>query len=507
MPMPSADDDNADPFANDDVQVVELSFMSNSDIQEELDRSVHSITQSDLSISAFEAELGFTPGRPAPHTPSSTPPLRPRNSGSLRRELPAPPQSRSSSPLIVSASSHVASPPGVRAGSPSSASPFRIASLIDETARAMSPLRDESTSLSNSASSSPMGSANGRSPRIRKEDVHRKLLRKRSIESPVPGSVLADAEPNRRSSDENDQECEAADATLDFETDDIMQPRSSALRRKDNYTYDGVITIDPEEQPIDPPRPNVLARAASAHDAPGQVQDVTTFRGLQFDISEGSGLDLGFSGMDFSGRVEIGEFKSALDMLVENVASGSTSNRPIPRGHARVESVTAGIPVQQLRVPTTNITDAEGADADSDVDVDAEDVESDDAQSSPSALLHGDGFRSMPISRSTSSASVAPPPPPPKDAIRSRELAILERRREMRRMQDDEAMGRTTPPRRSKRRSMSASDVDKPLRPMGPDRTESLDDVFQSDADADLEDVISHELRKRVSEKNVGNHC
>ncbi|KAI0314674.1 hypothetical protein OF83DRAFT_421696 [Amylostereum chailletii] len=528
------DDDNADPFdVSEDVQVVELSFLSSSDVQAELDASNRSIGQSDISLGGLEAELGVTRDYRRSSVHTSTPPLKLKSSGlSLQRsmdslnsrELPIPPRSRSNSPFILSEVSR-ASPSAPRPISPTAATSAdifatasRVVSPSALSPRVMSPLQQELHSASSSTSLSGSGS---RGPRINRDDVHKKLLRKRSTESPVssddrtaPTFLEKDAEDGTGP--------EAADITSEIKVEDIVQPRPSNLRREDNYTYDGVMAIDPEPQPMDPPRPTTLARAFSADDAHDSAAS-TSFQGLKFDLSSVTAFDLGLKSVDFSNssRVDLGDMKSGLDKLVENVTVDAASPRDsralrmqTSHGSLRIEAVTQGVKARQFERPANldvTMEESEGEEISEDRDESMSEEPRSASPASPDVLLHGNNFKSPPISQNTSSSSIPPPPPPPKEAIKNREQLILEKRRELRRREDDEAMGRRTPPRSveqeratrygarpTRRRSRSTGDTG------GGDETDrmQLDNKAAMPKTNDLERSISKELKKRVVKNN-----
>ncbi|KZV67288.1 hypothetical protein PENSPDRAFT_635970 [Peniophora sp. CONT] len=529
-PLPPRFDHDDDP----EVQVVELSFLSSSDVQSELD---HRSEPGDVSFSAFEAELGLTPGASV-----STPPLRTnktprqRTSSFEGRKLPEPPaqasiRNRSASPFDMAPpptlghSARAGSPlaregsPFTREGSPFTREGSPFAREGSPFTRAESPFARESSpaALAYAREASPaavqpvqrpplvqrMAStdsfASGASssgsisrPRIRPEDVARKLARKQSPSlSPV---VVVEKR------DEEDAHMERVD---EQEEDERPAPVTSAMRRHDNFTHDGVQELDPEPTDIDPPRAEMLTRAASDGDAYGgldshmdeedddeehadpdaarkaQIQRAASFRGLQFDIGTSSGLGLGLGfGLD---RTELGEAKSPLHKMVEDVA------RPV-RGHKHVASITEGVPVQALTRPSSARI----------VHSDSEDEDEQDDEGFFSGSTRAPAVPAKDVSAQTK-----------KDAIKERELAILQKRREARRNDEDEDMGRTTPPRRPRpRRSASTGeirDIAALMRPAGPDRTESerlgnsgFEDFMPTTPEVDLEASVKRALKRRT---------
>ena len=576
---------STDPFSvhvKEEVQIVELSFMSGS-AQDDMEPSNLSFNQSDVSLSGLAAELGIvdpedkvpTEENLNPVRTSTPPPISPLNlkasMSSLRRsmesieERPIPlPRSRSASPFESPFSSRVASPilgragsPASRAGSPGLPMPMRAGSPLVFPSRVTSPLGIPSRVASpfqrnRGDSSASLNSLNGRSPRISREEVQRRL-RKRSQESPTPEEIM---DPASQETTKVPGASDSADVTLNIADDDLKDvrpPIGGHAMRREHPTYDGVISLDPEPQAIDPPRPSLPVRAMSV-DAADPMSD---FKGLDFDLpSGGPVIDLGMSDMDFdTEHVDIGEVRSALDRLVANVASSKGSERPVgkPRAKAksglvRVESVTEGVKAGQFEPPADldilmdedeedegdedqNQDDRMDEDEGEDDDDEGEEDEDDDTQiythrpqqrSSPTPeLLSGSKFVSPPSSRSASTSSLAPPlppPPPPKDAIRTREQMIIEKRRELRRREEEETMGIATPPRHvnsikrlavegrpSKRRSMSAGDAEDLEQARArelsgdPGRSErGLLDVVPLEAgeEVPLADSIARELRK-----------
>ena len=111
---------------------------------------------------------------------------------------------------------------------------------------------------------SPTGSpGSGRSPRITRENVQRILEKKRSIDSPLrdridpafdfPATASGHSLQTAPASPVNDSKPKRATPSR------IPPPKMT----RDNPTYDGVMSINPEPQPNDPPRPSMPTRAAS----------------------------------------------------------------------------------------------------------------------------------------------------------------------------------------------------------------------------------------------------
>ncbi|KAH9917565.1 uncharacterized protein B0H18DRAFT_1123545 [Fomitopsis serialis] len=235
------------------------------------------------------------------------------------------------------------------------------------------------------------------------------------------------------------------------------------LSREKNYTYDGVMSLDPNPQPIDPPRPNVLIRAQS------DVEDRSVFQGIQMDFDHstfGLGQDdmFGRAGSASSrGNVHLGDV-SALDRLMENVAQGLPGD--------------TGAELQAMQ--------------------ETEDGQADDAaMASP---VHANDREQ----RAAASA--------PKEAIRAREDLIKAKKREAKRKDELASLGHSTPSavqarragRPSRRRSMSTGDAEDLLTrtPAAQRRAAALrcegllDDLNMAQEDDPLADSINRELRK-----------
>lgn len=485
---------DGDPFempVHKDEPLEERSFMSAQLIEHSADGSLDpanlSVGHSEVSLSGLDMdELGSRAGTeernlPATSTPPTSPPFRPslsylRKTGTQSMDnlidLDSPP------------------PPGafgsLRSNSPRTGSP-----ALGHSPRSGSPLfaRDASPLLNTLAKSasqtnlhSPNGSLNGRSPRISREDVHRRLLKKRSIESPLRESV--DFFSSRTS---------VEDPPQDERRSSSSRPLPRPLSR-DNPTYDGVMSVDPEPQSIDPPRPSVAPRAHSSDAILPDAPAIETFKGL--DVNFSTGFDVGDINVDGAnglgmslGETPLGDMRSALDRLMEDVA-GEASVGPSEQNGMRlkIEEVTAGIQAGQYQTPPHNMDT--------------------DAEQSREVSVHDDAEMAdlppAPAPRPLRPMSPAAPPPPVKDARRMREELILKKKREARQREEEEDLGLRTPPRNlgigrpSRRRSRSTGDAGDPLGRKARQRLSNggglLDDVPVED-DA-LTDSIDRELRK-----------
>jgi hypothetical protein len=98
----------------------------------------------------------------------------------------------------------------------------------------------------------------------------------------------------------------------------IPRATSIPMRREDNPTYDGVMSIDPEPQAIDPPRPTLPHRSYT---------ESAVSPTLDFDF--GSKFGKGHMGIDTDDGRSVNEadmdMKSALDRLMDDVAGPRSS--------------------------------------------------------------------------------------------------------------------------------------------------------------------------------------
>jgi hypothetical protein len=491
--------------------------------------------QYDPQTVELEAELGVVvQSTPNSQIQASTPPLKlkiPRASfgtseSPSSRELPRPPRNQSESPIPHQMTSpywsHHGSPSLVHRGSPSLPPSGSPAFAIPLHVAPPSSLGFESVpSIGSLGSYGSVESLGRRSPRIDREDIHKRLLHKRNTDSPVP------EEPNEMSIVECSTSADATDISVGFGDGSPAPPQPPSLHG--DGTYDGVMSIDPNPQAADPPRPSLVVRAYS------ELEPASTHgAGFHTPIRHVSpGLDLSLSAPGTT-KVEIDEVQSALERLVQNAvtdsANASMSARPSPRGLNSTGSRTAFDIAAVTKGIKASMCDPPG-DYDNDIvmkgDENLDDRESqhltpDESTTPPSAqrtpeLLFGGGFMSPSLSRNASESS-NPLPPVQKDAIRIREQIILEKRREMRRREQDEDMGYVTPPRNppsassgrpSARRSMSTGDAEDMhaaarLAALNPSGTSVLPEVVPTEEKDPLAESIARELRKlRGSTKGV----
>lgn len=299
-------------------------------------------------------------------------------------------------------------------------------------------------------------------------------------------------------------------------------------------TYDGVMSIDPNPQPADPPRPSVVVRAHSEVETSGtRGTGIADFQGLELSLPSGSpGLDISLGASEAT-RVDIDDVRSALERLVQDVvtdsANASMTMHPSPqdlktknsKASLTAATVTKGIKVkghESLGDLDTTMEEDEPLDDRGDLQhATPNGSETSSSSHRTPELLSGGGFMSPTLSRNTSDSSNGIQPiSKEKDAIRLREQMILEKRREMRRREQDEDMGYVTPPRNpppvgrpSARRSMSTGDAEDlqaaaRLATLNPPGSSVLPDLVATEEKDPLAESIARELRKlRGSTKSV----
>lgn len=395
-------------------------------------------------------------------------------------------------------------------GSPSSSrgtSPLPLTSRggspLPPPSRGVSPLQPRSGSPSpvSSRGGSPSGSP--RSPRISREEVQRRLAKKRSGSfDSIRNSPLLD---EMRDQSKDTESANTTPSGRRVATDNVPArasleggnkiPRVPApTLSRFNPSHDGIMAIDPEPQPIDPPRPTLPIRASSfqegtdtaaaspftdshlvnAYNATLIVEDSAS--GASSSSGTGSTLVEGTSSM--GPGVQLGDMKSALDRLMADVAGEAqmTADGKTVVG-LKIEAVTEGVKARQFGMPADSHED-DGHDA-SAVNEDNMEVDVDPASKPDlrvnipeppkdvSALLHT-SFASPTLS---APSSVLTRVPSHREAIRKREELIKAKKREARRREaeeedeSDEADAergsmRTDVGRPSRRRSKSTGDAD-----------------------------------------------
>jgi hypothetical protein len=334
------------------------------------------------------------------------------------------------------------------------------------------------------------GSLGGRTPRISREDVRRRL-KKRSVESPVLEErtfIEVDEKPA-------DDDGRRISTLTDFDLSNISNTELGTIEtvvEKRNVAMS--VTTPPKAFSL--PQPDMEDR-------------------LKFDIGQ-----FGVSPAGKSMSIEFGEvdvdMRSALDRLMDDVAgsaSGSKSATPARGGKGgnelRVETVTQGVKAGRFEADDSMPTDTEDEDYGSPEQVNGRGV---GLNRPPLGRAHTepDLFTSTKASR-TASGSPIPPPPPPKDAIRTREQLILEKRREAREREESESLGYYTPPRpsdrafarkQSRRRSRSTGDMEELGRKDAGSGMLDISGLDRQDDD-DLCDSIQRELRKLGGGRSV----
>ena len=502
--------------------------------------------QRPLEVVKFEEELGLS--TPNSQIQTSTPPLKLKSPGGPHgksigspgsRELPRPPRGRSESPLPT----HTASP-GLEPSNGTASVPYLDSPSFRSTSGSPAlgtPTRGGSPFSRGLESMPSIGSLNGRgspgslsrrNPRIDREDIHKRLLRKLNSDSPMPEETGEASTTADRSSggDINDMSMQSDNVPLALLRTSVPKP----LHRE--ATYDGVMSIDPNPQPADPPRPSVLMRAHSEVETSGTGgAGIADFQGLELSLPDGSpGLDIRLGASEAT-RVDIDDVRSALERLVQDVvtdsANASMTVHASPQdlktkgsnASLTAAKVTKGINARYEPFGDLDTTMEEDEPVDDSGDLQHATPNGSGTSSSSQRtpeLLSGGGFMSPTsptLSRNTSeSSNPIQPIPKEKDAIRLREQMILEKRREMRRREQDEDMGYVTPPRNpptvgrpSSRRSMSTGDAEDlqaaaRLATLNPPGSSVLPDLVATEENDPLAESIARELRKlRGSTKSV----
>ncbi|TFK45584.1 hypothetical protein OE88DRAFT_1669083 [Heliocybe sulcata] len=374
-------------------------------------------------------------GSSAPPSPLRTNAAPPGSLGAHNSPAPPSPLGRRGSPAVPSPLARVASPPSYfNGGGSGRMSPFN-------RGEAGSPFGREEA-----------GDSGRRSPRISRDEVQRRLYR-RSMESPLGDAPLIslagdvkDREgdevwiketssgfPDADANSVDTMESSRDDAHLDnngkkvtredteemevAEEKQAVELESSQMRRQDNPTYDGVMSIDPDPQAIDPPRPLLPKRAHTLdEDLRGSLLTDVTPADDGPPVPGGEGLTTSLASMRLS---EV----SALDRLMEDVGAAEGMGTVV-----RVEALGEGVVSARFNEGTEEgrmeVNDA--------VETHRPDVgraATDSALLAPSSFLSP---RPGPPSRNPSTSSTASTLPG-KDAIRTRHEMIIEKRREARR--------------------------------------------------------------------------
>ena len=332
------------------------------------------------------------------------------------------------------------------------------------------------------------------------------------LESPSTRSGVG--EKQRRDSDQGLDQSTGSTSSRRSQSSRGMKEQLSRVApplSRDNPTYDGVMSLDPLPQPIDPPRPSLPTRSLSTDDL--STTERSAFVGLNLTLGNGMGIsdDFGLS----MGEVPLGDMRSALDRLMEDVAEeASLGSGGSIAGRMKAEVVTQGVKTGHFESrPSAQQTDRHESTRNVSADEGEGTMECDGDVNFPSGLeraptepvLHT-AFASPPmVQRATSPV----PPAATTNARRAREELIKAKKREARRREEDEDMGLYTPPRRtmmvrpSRRRSRSTGDAEDGSPRSSASRrraalsTGGLLDVAPFDDEEDpLADSINRELRK-----------
>ncbi|KAI6029361.1 hypothetical protein BKA83DRAFT_679982 [Pisolithus microcarpus] len=439
--------------------------------------------------------------------------------------------------------SRSASPSGVMlqrsSGSPSalnmrrrSESPLTLPSRLVTGSPALksgSPLREMA---------SPQELQPSRMPRTRisREEVQARLMRKRSTESPLgspattpdvdsSGATLPSASTSTVPQETNQETAlldnfdleqkrpsslsTTADASAEFATIETAEKCTLSTRN---------IHLGPQGTPMDQDeesaRHKKVLSMASAGEAVQPRPSPARPHSIAMLETSFDGTGLGFGARDSMGSVQLGEMRSALDRLMDNVkeSSGSASGT---HSQVRVEPAPWNVKAGQFN----SVADTSGGFGDESmrtetdmslcVDESREEVYVHPPRAAPIPMEHAATDSVIHTLRSPSRAD-EPSLSLTKDAIRAREELILEKRREARKREEQESMGYYTPPRPasrppsvgrpSRRRSRSTGDAGALA------QDDILLDVGISDSEDHLADSISRELRKLEPEGRQGKY-
>jgi hypothetical protein len=376
---------------------------------------------------------------------------------------------------------------------------------------------------SSSASVESVTSLSGRSsrsPRISREDLHQRLIKKRSTDSPLREVIASDVGSRHTNvytiDPEPTEEVEVETAPLNTR----MFSRRSSVEPSTDLSTD----VDLREVAGEHAEKKLSASMRQHSEEPSETphHDTVAVEGLL-------SADLGFG----SNGEELGDMRSALDRLVRDVAeSGSgvhkpqTSNElPFVPGNVKIEAMTEGIQAGTFQIPPTPVDDVYDGTDEGEQDEDIGEPVAQPPSTDPltdeirleishdPAPLLGTGFGDFSASFGEGDGSVSsehqqtpPPPPPPaplKIGIKEREEMIKAKRREIRRLEEEEMQyapkATTLTPnggRPIRRRSKSTGDAAEIS--LGKQRA-TKDALGMSDlenGDDPLSESINRELRK-----------
>ena len=379
------------------------------------------------------------------------------------------PFARSASPAFYSPFG--GSPSLGRASNSRSGSPF---------IRGDSPLnrglpRTDSSNDLHSPTASPDG---GKSPRITRENAQKILEKRRSFDSPPQDRV--DSPPIGPSPSDTGQRFDTATNSPASITERRSKcPTPSRVPppklTRDNPTYDGVMTNDPEPQPSDPPMPDMIPRAASLNAVP--------------DAPEA--------------RVA-SDRKGVIGLKIEAVTEGIKPGRHSLPGTVDIDTPLAEFSREDaMNVDAMEDTESLKIDAPMRIDIPPMGLQS----------LLSTSFTSPPA-MAEPARPISPRPPIVKDAIKTHEELIKVKKREARLREEAMKDGPDTSteyftPRRPlsvRRRSLSTGDAEAVLEhrvATARRRTNTVSDggllevvSIEDDEDDPLADSIDRELRK-----------
>lgn len=386
--------------------------------------------------------------------------------------------------------------------------------------------------------------------RISRDDIQMRLMGKRSTESPLgdalsspaPAAELLAAEKSdeevphvqsikvpdpaglgRENKGRSDVTSGVIDISAEFATIQTAEKRTmdSATvgadgregdKHNEEDTMDGNVSATTGDEEMLPVKSSIVE---PVQPQPTAVRPQSSFGLLETSLDVSGGLGIGLR--DSMGSIQLGEMRSALDRLMDDVkdSCGPSTKRPNARSHARVESVTEDTKAGRSSANTSSNIGDDSMGTQTDMELSLDDFRSapitQRSRTGPlpvqraatdSVVYMGPSFRS-PVDE------VLTPASPTKDAIKTREELILQKRREARKRDEEESMGYYTPPRPtsmppstgrpSRRRSRSTGDAGALT------KSNLLLDIGLSDTEEELlADSISKELRRLDPEHRQG---
>ena len=442
------------------------------------------------------------------------------------------PPSRSASPSGVMLQRRSASPSAFNMHRRSD-SPLNPASRLATGSPSGSPSLHTGSPLRETASAQELQQARGQRTRISREEVQARLMRKRSTESPLgspaptprvdmPPVVSPGTTPNLAPSHLEADHVNGAPGDIDKGQEKRVDRMSvitdtsaefATIETVEKRTLNSA-NVRAQLQGHEEVRSTAVSTPEAAQIEPSPARPQSCFAALETSFDMNSGL--GFGVRDSMGSVQLGEMRSALDRLMDNV-KGTSGSTPSKTGHSqsRMSSAAQGIKVGQFEA---------GADSSGGLGDESMRTETDMSlcmdEGPEEVIVRPPRVAPIPMERAATDSAIyaapsfrgphadEPPGSPTKDAIRAREELILEKRREARRRDEEESLGYYTPPRPasgppsagrpSRRRSRSTGDAGALT------NNDMLLDLGISDSEDHLADSISRELRKLVPEGRQG---